>query len=127
MPEPTFLNVHQITADDSGEQISSSQENVQGLYQIIQAAVYVDKASDILAVPIAARLCKILSLPTEGLGVTHAHWEKGRDQGLDDLAIQKGLDILLPEALCELKSSRDHWACKKKPKKTPPRFNIRTI
>lgn len=70
MTEPTFLNLHQVTADGSGEETSPLQDSVQDLGQDVKKAGSVDRAAEILAEAIAGRLCKILSLATEDLDMT---------------------------------------------------------
>lgn len=70
MSEPTFLNLHQVTVEDSGEVGGSRQENSRDLCQDIQTAGSIDRAAEILAEAITARLCKILSISAEELDVT---------------------------------------------------------
>lgn len=70
MAEPIFLNLHQATVEDSGEDTGPSQDNVHDLGQKVKTAGSVDQAAEILADAIAVRLCKTLSLSTEDFDVT---------------------------------------------------------
>lgn len=69
MSEPMFLNLHQVTMDDSGDRVRLGQGNGRDLCEDVQTAGSIDIAADIIAVAITARLCKILSSSTEDLDI----------------------------------------------------------
>lgn len=69
MSEPMFLNLHQVTVDDSGDCVRSGQGNGWDLLKDAQTAASIDIAADIITEAITARLCKILSTSTANLDI----------------------------------------------------------